>query len=230
MVERKNKRKVDAIGDEKLKQILRFLVFNNYPHLLIKEDGKKKLWRMEGRVSLKFLERRCISCGKKIETGYLCKECKSNDPIRISASFDGFNGWMLKSIENKEHVVYIASKDGMWKIGSTQKRRFTQRMLEQGIDFGGIIAGTKNGTIARKIETLIYKNFDINDRFKKEVKPPILPPHLIDFRKFYKIPDGNFENVNFGVQGEIIGWKGPEIFFDCNKKTNLKWWVGSIIE
>ena len=185
---------------------------------------------MEGNISLKFIERRCISCGKKIDHGYLCKECKSKDPLVLSASFDGFRGWMMKSIEDKEHVVYVASRDGIWKVGSTQKRRFFQRMLEQGVDFGGILMEARNGTIARQVETLIYKNLNITDRFKNVLNPPIRPPHLIDFGKFYKIPKGNFENVNFNVYGEIIGWKGPEIYFKSGKKTNLKWWVGSIIE
>lgn len=160
----------------------------------------------------------------------MCKECKFKDPFRISASFDGFNGWMLKSIEDKEHVVYLASKDGMWKVGSTQKRRFIQRMLEQGVDFGGIIVETKNGTLARQMETLISRKFSIDDRFKREVKPSMLPSHLIDFKKFYRIPSGEFKDVKYNIEGKVIGWKGPEIFFDCNKKTNLRWWVGSIIE
>ena len=201
-----------------MKHILRFLIFDNYPHLLIKENGKEKLWRIEGDISLKFVERRCISCGRKINSGYLCNECKAKNPFINSAKFNGFDGWMMKSIKNKEHVVYIASRDGMWKVGSTQKRRFIQRMLEQGVDYGGIIVETENGTLSRKIETLLYKNFDLDDRFKRATKPSILPQYLIDFRKFYKIPSGDFEDVKFEISGRVIGWKGPEIFFDSHKR------------
>ncbi len=212
-----------------MKQILRFLIFNNYPHLLIKENVENYYWRMEGKVRLKFLDRKCIKCGKKIEKGYLCKDCMKSDPIIMSAKFDGFNGFILDSIKEREHVVYLAVKDGLWKVGSTQKKRFMERMLEQGIDYGGIVIESENATFARKIEKLI-SNLGIEDRFKSQYKIPIKPNSLIDFRKYYRIPKGEFKEKFWEVEGRVIGWKGPEIFFDNGYKTNLKWWVGTIIE
>ncbi len=210
-------------------QIQGFMVKDYKPHVLIYSDNKKHLIELNGYFDWTVINRACIRCGKPIKKGYICQECAGRDKYLLSAKFDGTHGKIAKEIDEKPHVVYQAKRKGMWKVGSTMKERFTTRMLESGAELAGIIAETETGTLARKLEKFIQDEFKMPSTFEFMI-PRVSPSKLIDFKKYYIIPDGHFTKVFGRVEGNVIGWFGPEIFFDTGVKINIKEWVGCVID
>ncbi len=206
-----------------------FIIKDYKPHIRVSNGEREWLMKLEGEINWKVIDRRCIKCGKRIKRGYICNACAAKDEYIQSAKFDGTHGKMLKEIEEKPHVVYQAKRKGMWKVGSTQKERFITRMLETGAEIAGIIAETENGTLARKLEKFIQDEFRMPSTFEFTI-PRISPSQLMDFRKYYEIPEGHFVKVFGEVNGKIIGWFGPEIFIDNGTKINIREWLGCVIE
>ncbi len=73
-----------------------------------------------------------------------------------------------------EHYIYLASFGELVKAGVTKKERIMDRWIEQGADFGVIIAKAKDGFEARAVEALVQHQFGFRNAVRTSEKLRLL--------------------------------------------------------
>jgi len=134
-------------------------------------------------ISFRIGEKRCtghFSGGKHVPcpqhrfvvSGNMCAECSKTDDwfgcVRCSGSC--INSKQRNGCSKNQYHIYLASFDSILKIGMSFDRRFHNRLIEQGADFGTKIMSVQDGMIARQIEQKISKFLNLPDRITGDIK------------------------------------------------------------
>ncbi len=152
-------------------------------------------------------------CGKKINAGYLCKECMLKDAFLPCARCKG-NFCLNKNEEARKFCfmgnfsVYLAYFGGkVIKVGVSASQRLKERLVEQGAVAYKVFATDLNGMEARRLEATLA--FKYPDRIKTEVKPSLYS--TIDL-EWFSSQIGEFEIVkeNYRLL-EDLSFKIPPI-------------------
>lgn len=109
----------------------------------------------------------------KIKKGNQCDYCSKQDTIIPCAKCKGeycYNPKYKKKCDQTNHIVYLASFNEVIKVGTALSSRYLKRLIEQGADYGTIIAETPNGIMARNIESKICTLDKITDRINYNTK------------------------------------------------------------
>ncbi|MFH1470877.1 MAG: DUF2797 domain-containing protein [Candidatus Micrarchaeota archaeon] len=156
-----------------------------------------------------------------------------------------------------EHLIYLASFGELVKAGVTRKERIKERLIEQGADFGVVIAKAKDGFEARAVEALIQHQFGFrnavrtSEKFKllgagREISkqsieiainkikqnnfPGLEPLGLMDLSPFYPKLETKPVLDNL-LEGEVLGARGNLLFLEREgpKVIDMKKNVGRYI-
>ena len=127
--------------------------------------GKIEIEKVEKRYCIGYydlLNRKNIPCESYEElTGSeytQCKQCKIKSGFSLCLGCNGSvcktNSDKAKQFCNQEHYVYLAYfPNDKLKVGTAVYYRRYERLLEQGAIYSIFLAKTKNGKLARKLET-----------------------------------------------------------------------------
>ncbi len=156
-----------------------------------------------------------------------------------------------------EHLIYLASFGELVKAGVTKKERINERLVEQGADFGVVVAKARDGFEARAVEALVQHVFGFrnavrtSEKFKllgieREVSkkslelaiekitatkfPGIGVEEIRDLSSFYPKLEQKPALDNL-LEGEVLGAKGNLLFLerDGPKVIDMKKNVGRYI-
>ncbi len=153
------------------------------------------------------------------------------------------------------HYIYLASFGELVKAGVTKKERINERLIEQGADFGVVVAEAKDGFEARAVEALVQHQFGFRNavrtsekfkllgvektKSKKAIEdaaaklggfPGLKARDILDLSSFY--PSLNQRPVIDNLlSGEVLGAKGNLLFLerDGTKAIDMKRIVGKYI-
>ncbi|MFH0817379.1 MAG: DUF2797 domain-containing protein [Candidatus Micrarchaeota archaeon] len=155
------------------------------------------------------------------------------------------------------HYIYLASFGELVKAGVTKKERIHERLIEQGADFGGVIAKAKDGFIARSVEALIQHQFGFRNAVRTSEKFKLLGIEKKTSKKslesaIEKISQMKFPGIEVGelrdlsifypqlsekpvldnlLEGDVLGAKGNLLFIERSgiKVIDMKKNVGKYI-
>lgn len=166
---------------------------NEYePELVIKNEKENLVIPLiYNSLSFSIGDRYCIGyiknnihfdCPKnnKVENSFQCEICKKLDDTLPCTSCIGIcrNFDKRQECMEKEFNIYIALFGNLLKVGISQESRVKHRLIEQGADFGAVIAKVKDGKLARLYEQKIKEYLNIEDRvssYEKFLKSYINP-------------------------------------------------------
>lgn len=189
----------------------------NYEPELIIKNGNENIVIPLIYNSLRFSigERYCIGYTKnnihfdcpnnnKVENSFQCDICKKLDDTLPCTSCIGAckNFEKRKECMEKDFAIYIALFGNLLKVGISQELRLKHRLIEQGADFGAVIAKVKDGRFARIYEQKIKNYLNIEDRvsgYKKFLKTYVDSTASIKsiIEAINKIKSVEQKNVNF---------------------------------
>jgi hypothetical protein len=115
--------------------------------------------------------------------------------------------------EHNKYWIYLAAFGGQLKVGVSYERRFFERMIEQGADFGCRLGIVQDGGYARVLEQKVARYLGLPDKIEGAIKQAKLfgdpnasvlniakaitklidgklldlNPETFDFRQFYKL-------------------------------------------
>ncbi|MEM5835208.1 MAG: DUF2797 domain-containing protein [Candidatus Aenigmatarchaeota archaeon] len=120
----------------------------------------------------------------KVENSFQCEICKKLDDTLPCTSCTGIcrNFDKRQECMEKDFCIYIALFGNLLKVGISQEQRVKHRLIEQGADFGAVIAKIKDGKLARIYEQKIKDYLNIEDRvsgYKKFLKSYVNPINSI---------------------------------------------------
>jgi len=212
----------------------------------------------------------CI--GYKTPKGYLpcpnsaihtrqCPTCSARDVARAYTVGD-FTGYpeLYKEAKKVEYCLYLAQFGAeITKCGVTRKERFEERMLEQGADFGCVVAiftgpdeiysaeaavqsrfmFANSVRLAQKMRLLSFDKGEARtalssavDMVKTSGVLPDFTPEIIDFSPHY--PHVHRVQQTYSILGEILGAKGEILLFKSEAgrhfAVNMRHQVGSFFE
>jgi hypothetical protein len=99
-------------------------------------------------------------------SGFVCDGCKSSDRFLLCRECVGascINEKARPGCESGEYVIYLASFGSLLKVGISRSRRFYERLIEQGADFGTKIADVTDGLRVRAYERMLSEWLGITD-------------------------------------------------------------------
>lgn len=212
---------------------------------MIQNNGEYLSQRLIGeKISFKIGEKRCIgyfsggrhiSCpdSRFVVSGNMCAECQRLDDwfecIRCSGIC--LNPKQRDGCSKNQYHIYLASFDSILKVGMSFDRRFQNRLIEQGADFGTKIVSLKDGMLARQTEQKISKLLSLPDRVTGDVKQNMIfgnpnrasvniseaitklrnsdismnsEPEIYDFRKYYRLDKIMKKPVKFPIKDGAI--------------------------
>ena len=170
-------RNINFIPGLKLRKVINGVEQDDFFYPLIK-DRKFISIIIDGQYCIGFRYavdafHKCKGFKKINGKGIQCKDCARLDLIRKCLMCTGkicINPLSKKICEKTEHVVYLASFDNIIKVGTSMKKRFKKRMIEQAAAYGLIIANVSNGYLARKIEEDIASLNNLKKRIGIKIK------------------------------------------------------------
>ncbi|MFA5929900.1 MAG: DUF2797 domain-containing protein [Candidatus Micrarchaeia archaeon] len=232
------------------RHLLRFYSGEAKPTLLFRQDGAIGTLELEGSQDINFTER--LSCiGYRAPDGYhecknsaihtrQCPTCSALDMSRAYTKGD-FSGYPLlyEEAKKEEYALYLAGfGDDIVKCGVTRKERFLHRMLEQGADFGCIIAQfagpdkiyaaessvqsrfnfSNSVRLSQKMRRLEFDHGFARDNFTAHVElvqhsgaVPDFTPDIQEFASRYpRVPRADETHT---IIGEVLGAKGEILLF-----------------
>lgn len=189
---------------------------DNYePELVIKNGNENIVIPLiYNSLSFSIGDRYCIGytknnmhfdCPKnnRVENSFQCEICKKLDDTLPCTSCVGIcrNFGKRQECMEKEFGIYIALFGNLLKVGISQELRIKHRLIEQGADFGAIIAKVKDGKLARVYEQKIKNYLNIEDRvsgYKKFLKSYVNPTSSIKsiVEAINKIKDSQSIRIN----------------------------------
>lgn len=199
------------------------------PELILDENRKETIIPlMNQHISMKLGKRFCVGYSKngkhhecpdksEVNSEKQCKLCKSLDDFFPCLQCTGFctNLKGRKNCMEDGFYIYLAAFGPLLKVGISRDFRVKQRLVEQGADFGALVAKIKDGRVARVYEQRIRRCLGIVDRLKGADKHP----HI------FSDPKVCIRNINFASEklkkstfSEIF--QEPEIF-DLREHYNL---------
>lgn len=129
-------------------------------------------------------------CGHCRKLELSCASCKG-DECRLGLGKECMLG---------EHYVYLASFGEFVKAGVTKKERINERLIEQGADFGVVVAKAKDGFAARKLEAEIQKKFGFRNAMRTTEK----------FRLLFSEKEIGRKSIEAGLE-KLKGFDGLEM-------------------
>ncbi len=199
-----------------------------------------------------------IHCPNKATHTRQCPTCAARDVAKAYTVGD-FSGYpaLYAEAQHEQYCLYLAQfGEEITKCGVTRKERFSERMREQGADFGCVIAsfigpdevyGAESAVqsrfsfansvrLAQKLRLISFDSSVAKERISSSVElvrsSGILPdftPQIEDFSQHY--PRVRNVRQTYSVLGEILGAKGEILLFrsDSGKDfaVNMRSKVGS---
>lgn len=253
--------------------LLRFYFGEGKPKMFFRSLGEVGVLELEpGRfLDMDFSSRICC-IGYKSPEGFCpcpnsavhtrqCPTCSFRDISRVYTVGD-FSAYpqLYEEAKQEEYCIYLAQfGTQITKCGVTRTQRFESRMLEQGADFGCIIAKfvgpdkvyqaeaelqsrfmfANSVRISQKLRLLSFDRQEAVERLRQAAElvrsSQILPdfePHIQDFTSFY--PQVNQVKLADSVLGKLLGAKGELLFFrsELGKEfaVNMRQKVGTFFE
>ena len=252
-------------------QLLRFYSGEGKPTLLSRENGDVQQLELAKSEDIAFSSHRaCI--GFRTPDGY--RECK-NGAINIKQcptcsyldmakayTVGDFSGYpsLYEEAKKEEYALYLAGfGEDIIKCGVTRKERFSERMREQGADFGCIIATylgpdevynaehalqsrfsfANSVRISEKMRRLAFDRNAARENFSSASEMvrssgvlPDFSPKITDFTHHY--PQVRSVHATHSVLGEILGAKGEILLFKSaggrEFAVNIRQQVGHFFE
>ena len=110
--------------------------------------------------------RRCVVCSS-MDIMDPCIRCDGRDCKAAETR--------LESCNNTDYVVYLAVfNDSTLKVGVSKEVRLVTRWVEQGADFGGVIARVKGGRRARQLEYELSRSPEVTRQVRGTRKESLL--------------------------------------------------------
>lgn len=131
----------------------------------------------EKRCTGFFLDGRHSECGERIDYGSQCNSCVLKDRFSLCFRCTGekcINEKRRDACKEEHYMIYLAAFNSILKVGISFERRFIERLVEQGADFGAIVGRVKDGLVVRQIEQRIASALGITDRVKGDEKKRML--------------------------------------------------------
>lgn len=233
-----------------MSQLIRFYSGEGKPTMLSREGGKVERIELAGSEDISFSERRaCI--GYRAPDGYhecvnrainvkQCPLCANMDMAKAYTVGD-FSGYpeLYEEAKKEEYSLYLAGfGEDIIKVGVTRKERFSERMREQGADFGAIVAVFGGPDAIYNVESSLQSRFNFANAVRLEQKMrrlsfdrnaarqnfesalelvrnsgavPDFTPSILDFSHYY--PRISSVQRADSVLGKILGAKGEILLF-----------------
>ena len=156
---------------------------------LVLADGDKiqTMWLWDASLSVEIGARKCVGfwseagrqpCPTSAEVSKnICDSCKAADRYLLCRECVGascINQKVRDQCEVGEYFIYLASFGSLLKVGISRSRRFYERLIEQGADFGTKIAEVRDGLRVRAYEQEIAKWLNITDFVSGDTKATAL--------------------------------------------------------
>jgi hypothetical protein len=235
------------------------------PKIVIREKDSIEELELAGKISLELsFNRYCVGYAR-FDKSYPCphealsdsSQCPHCRKLELSCAacrgdecLFGHRECMLG-----EHYVYLASFGELVKAGVTKSERINERLIEQGADFGVVVAEAKDGFEARAVEALVQHQFGFRNAVRTSEKfkllgieksksknaleravrelvgfPGLEAQGILDLSPFY--PSLNQRPViDSLLSGEVLGAKGNLLFIEREgvKAVDMKKAVGRYI-
>ncbi len=250
---------------------IRFYSGEGKPTILFRENGEVEALELRKKEKIDFSG--SLACiGFRTPKGY--KECK-NHAINVKqcplcsyldmakaytvGDFTGFPS-LYEKAKKEKYILYLAGfGEKLIKCGVTRKERFSERMREQGSDFGCIVAefsgpdkvyGAEASLqsrfsfanavrMAQKMRMLSFDKQEAKMNFESIVEMvktsevlPSFSPKVIDFSEFY--PKINSPKYSDSVIGKILGAKGEILLFSSGSgeqyAVNMRQKIGTFFK
>ena len=237
------------------------------PKMVIREQNETSKLELSGKISLELsFNRYCIGY-TRFDKDYPCPDeavadsgkCPHCRKLEISCASCRGDECLFGHSECLlgEHLIYLASFGELVKVGVTKKERINERWIEQGADFGVVVASAGDGFEARAVESLIQHQFGFrnavrtSEKFKrlgieKEISKKSLELAIgrITQMKFPGIEVGEVRDLSMHypkleekpvldnlLSGEVLGAKGNLLFLEREgpKVIDMKKNVGKYI-
>ncbi|MCX8196710.1 MAG: DUF2797 domain-containing protein [Candidatus Micrarchaeota archaeon] len=256
-----------------MRHLLRFYFGEGKPQLIFRDFDQLGMLELEvGKYAdIDFSSR--LSCiGYKSPGGYFAcpnhalnvRQCSTCSYLDVSRAYTvgDFSAYpeLYKEAQQEEYCVYLAQFGSqITKCGVTRVQRFLSRMLEQGADFGCIIAKFCGPDLVYAIEEELQARFLFANSVRMSQKlrlfsfdrqeakeklacaielvrssgiVPDFDPQIHDFSSYY--PKVDFVQQASSVLGEVLGAKGEFLVFrsELGKAfaVNMKTQVGHFFE
>lgn len=157
--------------------------WENFEPFLIVNPGMEKIRLFNSELHATIGEKRCTGifpnfrCTTKIEYGSQCNSCLLRDKFSLCMRCTGaecINEKRRDDCKQEEYFIYLAAFNSILKVGISLGRRFLERMVEQGADFGAIVGRVRDGLIVRQVEQKIAAALGITDRVRGDEKKRML--------------------------------------------------------
>lgn len=233
-----------------MSHLIRFYSGEGTPTLLSREESGVEPLELGKKEDISFSERRaCI--GYRAPEGYhacrnsaihirQCPTCSALDMARAYTVGD-FTGYpeLYEQAKKEEYALYLAGfGEDIVKCGVTRKERFSERMREQGADFGCVVASFSGPDAIYGAEAALQSRFSFSNAVRLEQKMrrlvfdraagwenfcssvemvrssgclPDFSPSPLDFSQHY--PRLHSPQRADSVLGEILGAKGEILLF-----------------
>jgi hypothetical protein len=234
------------------------------PKLVIRENNETSELELAGNVSFELsFNRYCVGYTRfdksypcpdeAVSDSGKCPHCRKLELSCASCRGDeclyGHRECLLG-----EHVVYLASFGELVKAGVTKKERVNERLIEQGADFGVVVARANDGLEARAVEALVQHQFGFRNAVRTTEKfrllgesrkskaslasalekvtnfPGIAPEQILDLSPFYP-PLAERPTLDDSLCGLVLGAKGNILFLERSglKAVDMKKTAGKYI-
>lgn len=233
-----------------MRHLLRFYSGEAKPTAVFREEGAVKTLEITGEQDINFSDR--LACiGWRAPEGYhpcrndaihtrQCPTCSALDMSRAytKGDFSGYPGLHDKAMR-EEYALYLAGfGEDIVKCGVTRKERFLHRMLEQGADFGCIVATYAGPDEIYGKEALVQSRFNVSNSVRISQKMrrlsfdhsaarinfsstvelvknsgalPEITSEIMDFSGHY--PRVKHAAETHTIVGEVLGAKGEILLF-----------------
>jgi hypothetical protein len=182
-------------------------------------------------------------CGHCRQLDLSCASCRGDDCL-----------YGEKECLLGEHYIYLASFGELVKAGVTKKERINERLIEQGADFGVVVAQAADGFTARAAEALFQHQFGFRNAVRTTEKLKLLTETSksekslkLAIEKISGFPgieigevldlSPNYPKLNEKpvldalLSGEVLGAKGNILFIEREgvKAINMKKEIGKYL-
>lgn len=160
--------------------------WENFEPFLIVNPGLKKIRLFNAEINAIVGEKRCtgffldgrhVECSVKLDYGSQCNSCLLRDKFSMCFRCTGercINEKRRDDCVDEQYFIYLAAFNSILKVGISLDRRFHERLVEQGADFGAIVGRVKDGLVVRQIEQQIAVALGITDRVRGDEKKRML--------------------------------------------------------
>jgi len=165
-------------------QVIKYKWENFEPFLIVSGMERIRLFNSEinATVGAKrcagfVLDGRHAECSVKLDYGSQCNGCLLRDKFAMCFRCTGkecINEKRRGDCTDEQYFIYLAAFNSVLKVGISLDRRFQERLIEQGADFGAIVGRVKDGLIVRQIEQRIASTLGIVDRVRGDEKKRML--------------------------------------------------------